>query len=327
MNLTLQRLVESRNEFTVVWLRFVQRFQKDTEAEIWIFEGKEDVDYYAQRIEQYYGTAIGDNVVLAGGKQNALKLRNELVADASFSSARVAFFIDADFDDPATLTGRDTYVTPCYSIENLYVSTDVFERYLTERLALYEDGDRAELQQVLSKIAAWRDHAVEAMLPFSALMKIGKSVPDHSAELCAFLRNRFHIDVVQISRAYGVPVHVKIDAVALAGAKMQGHPITSRDITAQIHDWLQSGKSPLDVSRGKFLLPLIADILAVALEDSNKKKERQLFSKRRHCGHQIRQSEFLSTVSRHARTPQCLIDFLKELGSRWKGDTPALATA
>ncbi len=82
-------------------------------------------------------------------------------------------FVDADFDENSELTElTDVYVTPCYSIENLYVAVIHCRRILSAEFNLtdcHEDADCydsviREFENILSRF-------VDLIVPFNALIR------------------------------------------------------------------------------------------------------------------------------------------------------------
>ncbi|PQA76365.1 DUF4435 domain-containing protein [Rhodoferax sp. TS-BS-61-7] len=318
--MTPEELLASKRDFSVVWLKFLQRFQNNPTQEVWIFEGKDDIDYYSPRIEMHYGTRPATNVIIAEGKKNSLQLRDTLSQDNTYEFCKAAFFVDLDFDDKSTLIGANTYLTPCYSIENFYFSVDVVDRFLTDRLQLFEVTDRTELARVIANVEAWHNSAVSVLLPYCALMALAKEQGDASKGLADFLRNQLFTKVVTLRRtAGGVEPVVMMDPMEIRDQLMSNWPVTLDDLQAQIDHWREIWGADLHkIIRGKFLIPCVGTMLSVLVEDSNKRKGNSLFSRRRPCSHQVRENEILGTLSRFADTPACLIRFLKDLSTRWQ---------
>lgn len=83
------------------------------------YEG-EDGKYYNQKIKNI----IGENIytIIVGNKNEVLKLWRRIKSDSVYSSVHKMFFVDRDMDDIPSDKDADLYITPCYSIENLYVN-------------------------------------------------------------------------------------------------------------------------------------------------------------------------------------------------------------
>ena len=62
--------------------------------------------------------------------------------NAIYSKAKTAYFLDKDFDGVDDHpNSSDVYITPCYSVENLYVTETVFKRILRSEFSLNEQAD------------------------------------------------------------------------------------------------------------------------------------------------------------------------------------------
>ena len=79
-------------------------------------EGK-DLPYYSIRVEAVSG--IQCCCIDSGGKKNVVSLCQLLKNKPEYSKYKTAYFVDRDYDDNSTLD-NSIYVTPCYSVENLY---------------------------------------------------------------------------------------------------------------------------------------------------------------------------------------------------------------
>lgn len=98
------------------------------------FEGK-DNPYYVSRIKRFTNDYYPIN---CGGKQAVLDVYSLITNKIEYVKYKVGFFIDRDFDDSVGEKTPPIFETPCYSIENLYVSKQVFKEILTNAFYLYE---------------------------------------------------------------------------------------------------------------------------------------------------------------------------------------------
>lgn len=312
-----------RSSFSVLWLRFVQKYQKSPTSEIWVFEGKDDIHFYSSRIERFYGGAPHRNSVIAEGKSNCLKLRTHIAADDKMRQARVAFFIDQDFDDPKSLAYENTYTTPTYAIENLYYSESCIERLLTEKLHLFDEADASELSNTLSKAIEWRDSVSILLAPYCAVLLLLKDKSEGERKLATFIKDRLIPDVVRIERGNGeISVHAIKQATELCAEHTPPVSITETEISNVVSKWCLEGHALFRTIRGKFLIPHLQATVSVIFEDATKKKDRNLFSKRRRCSFQPREAEILQQLAYFAETPDCLRVFLEGLKQKWSPTQP-----
>lgn len=311
-------LADSRNRFSVAWVKFLQKFQKDPMGELWIFEGKEDVEYYASRIEACFGSAPHKGTIIANGKGNALQLRDITSRNKIYEHAKIAYFVDADFDDPIQLQGIHTYVTPTYSIENLYLNECTVDGFLTEQLALYDEDDRKELASILKIFSRWRDNAAEILLAYCAILILAKTHEEAHRETINLIKDNIYKKVLSIKRTES---EVGLQEIIGANEVLRRHSpgkINQDQLESQLAAMKVGGDLSYKRIRGKFLLPILSASLSLFIEDTNRRREQKFFSRRRSCSHQIRDAELLSLLSRHARTPPCLTSFLKRLAIEWQ---------
>lgn len=115
----LDEMRESRGSSNVAFIEFTDHHD-DFEDYVFCFYEGEDGKYYNQKIKDI----IGENIITikAGNKTEVLKAWRKIKADNNYSNVKKCFFVDRDMDDIPEDKDDDLYITPCYSIENLYVS-------------------------------------------------------------------------------------------------------------------------------------------------------------------------------------------------------------
>lgn len=91
---------------------------------IFCFYEGEDGKYYDQRIKKILGNEI--ITIKSGNKENTLSVWRKIKNNPAYNSIRKMFFVDKDMDELPEDKDDDLYVTPCYSIENLYVCKESF---------------------------------------------------------------------------------------------------------------------------------------------------------------------------------------------------------
>jgi len=132
-----EELRQSRNKPQVAFTEFANATRKNPEHLFCFFEGKDNA-YYVSRIkrftENYYP-------VKCGGKQSVLDVYALITGKKEYRKYKFGFFIDRDFNTSIGAKTPPIYETPCYSIENLYVSISVFKEILTNEFHLSEVSD------------------------------------------------------------------------------------------------------------------------------------------------------------------------------------------
>ncbi|WP_439253910.1 DUF4435 domain-containing protein [Pseudomonas monteilii] len=114
-------LTNAASSAAVKFLEVTRAHSKKPQAAICIFEGN-DEKYYACRLSSILGqdSWVGINT---GGRNPVLELRKLILQHPVYKKCRFLCFIDKDYDDWLVNPDPDRiYITPCYSIENLYAS-------------------------------------------------------------------------------------------------------------------------------------------------------------------------------------------------------------
>ncbi len=141
----LDDIRKSKDKAQVAFQEFALSTRKFAEHLFCFFEGKDDV-YYVPRIKQ-----ITDKykIISCGGRDRVLKVHQLITNRPEYNDYKVAFFIDKDFNPPLAEQEVPIYETPCYSIENLYTSINVFREILLHEFRLSEIFDEGVIQTSL----------------------------------------------------------------------------------------------------------------------------------------------------------------------------------
>lgn len=134
----LSELRKSKEKHQVAFTEFASSTRNRSSHLFCFFEGK-DNDYYVPRIKRYTNDYYTIN---CNGREKVLKVYELIVAKTEYQKYKKAFFIDRDFNPPLSLTEPPIFETPCYSIENLYVSQSVFREILTNLFGLSATNDK-----------------------------------------------------------------------------------------------------------------------------------------------------------------------------------------
>jgi len=122
---------------SVQFVEFTRIHSKAEKLLICIFEGQ-DEKYYSLRLDSAIGSEKWRGVV-AYGRKNVIELELLLRNHPIYSTGRFCCFIDHDFHDNFLNPNPDRiYITPCYSIENLYVSRQSFVKILSAEFGITE---------------------------------------------------------------------------------------------------------------------------------------------------------------------------------------------
>lgn len=261
------------------------------------FEGK-DIQYYRSRLEQYLTEDFGH--IPCDGKSTVLELREEIKEHSDYKDELCLYFVDCDFDDNSDIHNQDdVYITPCYSIENLYIADRVFEKILSDEFGINPNDDKQFdlFSKILSEYKERKREFFQCIKEFNFyvyLIKINQA--DLSYNDIKIL-NLVRIEVDSVIKKYTCISEV-----------LKGIDLNNFDLSmAQTYF---SDKEPERHFRGKNNFHFLEKFLTKLQEDANKKNSRKIFPRKMSISYTTQ--NLLSSYSKYAETPQCLIDFLKK---------------
>ena len=266
------------------------------------FEGKDDFKYYCPRLSSINNDKEYKKYD-CNGKENVIKVHNMIVNQtASDNHIIKMFFVDRDFDDNS-LIDRGIYVTPTYSIENLFFTDVAIKNMIIGEMGLSEHSkeDEHDFNIAFKYMIDYRDNVIKDMLYGNACYSL------------------------QIRKAYekgcGKPNLLPIKKYD----KIKNISMFE-DIKSMIEDYIEVSeleikeecerltKDPIRLLRGKYLLEKMPKCINKIVEESNKgtKYSGHFFSKKRHMCLNVSESTLISDLSSYAETPECLISYIKE---------------
>lgn len=274
---------------------------------IFIIEGKNDPKFYSGIIGAYFGSAW--DFISAGGKSNVLNVRSMIRSNPTYASDKVAFLVDRDFDD--TEIDSDLYVTPTYSIENIYCQPSTFERILVGECGLsdYKITERDQIKKRLKeeyKKLQYKFHKSRNLLLLNALYLYSKKVVP---ELKIGADDITKIDIEIKERNLVVKATRK-----KRFAELIPHSKEIKNFLRKEPKWTKIASNPSTFLRGKqeiqFFREAISNIkdggffFAIAQEEFGVKVKLDNPSMADHV---------LSTTAQYVSPPRCLIDFMVKL--------------
>jgi hypothetical protein len=296
-------LIDARGSKVVKLLEFIKL--SDDSKTVIFFEG-EDEKYYSVRINSICPD-LQWNAITADGKSNVLALRDSIKNRTEYAGRKCLFFVDADFDDnSAILNQEDIYVTPCYSIENLYVSGAVLARVLSAEFKLSPlDGDVAIRDKIIYEFSRVSEEFNAKILSFNAWIRayrknsLTQELPKLNINNVSF-EKLFDIRLDSANQIYDdrkiselFPVHVDPESSHLAES-------LTHFSTLENSLWF----------RGKQQLDFFVAYLRKLQLDSNSRTAGYFFPERKKCTLSLT-GNALSELSQYASTPDCLHAFIR----------------
>ena len=110
---------------TIPFHRFELYTSKYGKECIYCFVEGHDLPYYSIRVEAIAG--IPCYCIDSGGKKNVIRLNNFLKRKEEYFKYKKLYMVDKDYDDNNGLD-ESIFVTPCYSVENLYHVDNIVDK-------------------------------------------------------------------------------------------------------------------------------------------------------------------------------------------------------
>jgi hypothetical protein len=269
------------------------------------FEGKDNA-YYVPRIKRFTNDYY---TIKCGNKDAVLSVYAIIVNKPEYRKYKLGFFIDRDFDKSIGSKTPPIFETPCYSIENLYVSLSVFKDILMNEFHLSEITDK-QLYNDLSDLYETRQkefHSAVLLLNawYSCLIdkknsegiKTGVSFRDLNLNECV------HINLHNVTQNYNIqslkdkfPNAIEIDEATL-NQKIELFKLLE-------HHKVFRGKYEMD-----FLLKIIKEMLLDSYKTKSVIKDKIRFSFG--DGSSLSQEQLLNIFEAYAETPYTLTEYIK----------------
>ena len=283
-----------------IFLSYTQT--KSSQKMFLFFEGTDDFKYYCPRIsilcnEKEYKKYD------CNGKQNVLRIYDMITNQTQKDSKTIKmFFVDKDFDDNSNID-NEIYVTPTYSIENLYFTDIAIKKMILAEMGLSEHSkyDQVDFMTAYNYIIGYRNKIIKDMLYGNACysLQIKKSLG------------------MGISKPNLTPIKRYDEIVKI---------LKPEDIESRIKGYIEISEAEIDTEyerlnsdsirliRGKYLFEKMPKCINKIVEESNKgvNHEGHLFSKKRCMRLNTSESSLISDLSNYADTPKCLSEYIQE---------------
>ncbi|MDR1383244.1 MAG: DUF4435 domain-containing protein [Planctomycetaceae bacterium] len=302
----LDELRQSRNKPQVAFNEFMLLVERYPDYLFCFFEGK-DNDYYVPRIKSVINNY---HPIKCGGKNAVLHVHQMIKEHSEYMKYKTGYFIDRDFDNPEETKSPPIFETPCYSIENLYVSIEVFKEILANSFFLSEVRDRELFAQLLNLYDERQKEFHNAVLLFNAWYAcLIEKKENEGCNPNVNLEENFPKGFISIT-LHGVISNYDIqkikkffpDATEVDETTLNRKIEYFKSITDQHYKF--RGKYELE-----FLLKMIKEILADSRKNHTIVRQKIQFSFGDGSG--LNQQQILTIFSPYAETPKTLKNYLK----------------
>lgn len=303
----VELLVQSRSSLSVKFLEFSRVVSKGREKIAVFFEG-EDEKYYSIRINNIRPD-INWHGINCGGKEKVLQMRLKIRSHQTYNSSCCMFFVDADFDDNSEFYKfSDTYITPCYSIENLYLSEGTFERILSAEFGLSEV---CESNSCFKKaVNLFKKSKSEYLFIVGAFNFLIREI--RIMEQKGVLTAKLNINNINFDNLIIVNLNSSVKCFD-ENNPSSIFPGLSADLKIDLSESENffSDLEPELVYRGKQHLEFMRIYISRLKKDRCKKVNREVFQKKGNVRLQLTKANSISELSQYADTPNCLKVFLE----------------
>lgn len=298
-------LRKSRDTYSSKLLEFLRATTKNPKTHILFFEGH-DSKYYGNRFNIIQPDLTWHGIS-CGGKENVIKLFTLITTHKHHAALNSLYFIDRDFDDLSELpTDERLYITPGYSVENLYVNERTFSRILKEEFNLSEhaEGDDSFNKCILAFKKAL-DSFTNAVAELNGWIILQRRHEKSHPGLGTANLNSINLNKhVSIGLDFAI---AKFDLTAIerpTNSIASFSSLQAHEAVDAIHQHERQARF-----RGKFQAYFLRVYLTKLIDDANSPSPK-LVSQKHPCPLTVSDKNLLSELSQHADTPQCLREFL-----------------
>jgi hypothetical protein len=269
------------------------------------FEG-EDEKYYSIRIN-----TMAPNLKWGGinaeGKKNVIKLRELIRNHPDYHDKSCMFIVDADFDDNTNICHlEDVYITPCYSIENLYTSEHTLRRILSAEFKITEHCENSEsFTKAIETFNSVKKDYHASLLFFNVWIRAYRK-NEQAATLEKLNINNVKFDQLADITLSGVTKKYNDKIVSSL------FPVGTDPEQTYIDESINYFKEndPETKFRGKQQLEFFRIFLEKLKIDAGSKSGRIVFKQKIKVPLNLTKSNCLSELSNYADTPDCFVSFV-----------------
>ncbi|MBF4469955.1 DUF4435 domain-containing protein [Flavobacterium sp. HJJ] len=300
MSLSVEQLRNSTTRSVVAYTEFMNSTGKLPNHLFCFFEGK-DNSYYVPRIKKHTNDF---HPIKCGGRSKVLEIHDLIKNQDVYKRYKKAFFIDKDFNEALPLQDPIIYETPCYSIENLYVSEGVFKQILSNEFHLSETTNVLH-EKYLNLFKDRQNEFHRTVLMFNAWYACMISIRNKESILTGVqLEDKLPKGLIKISIDEVIQNYVFQDLNDIFPNATQ---ISQGDLDNKILEFEDCDASK--TFRGKYEMEFLIKFIDCMLINSKENKESLKFS----FGSPLTNQQAISIFSAYAETPVCLDDYIKEV--------------
>lgn len=293
---------DSRKKAQVAFVEFMLHTRQKKDFLFCFFEGERSTDnpYYIPRIKRHVELYHPIN---CGGRERVLKVYELIRNHSEYDDYKKAFFIDRDFNEALQL--NSIFETTCYSIENFYVSKNVFEEIIINSFQLSNEDFATCLTLFSLRQTEFHECTLLFNAWYSCLIDIrNKTGTQTGVNLSEKLPKgflNFTLDEITSNYSFETILDTFPDA-----------PFVSNEI---LEKKIEHFKTVIhhEVFRGKFELSFVLTFLSLIIRDSNQEKKYFKNKIKFIFGDSISNDQAINVFSAYAETPSSLNEYVASI--------------
>lgn len=299
--LYIETLRKSREKSQVAYQEFVLHTGKGKDGLFCFFEGN-DNGYYVPRIKRFT-----DNYhpIKCGGRDKVLEVYRLINNHSEYDKYKKVFFIDRDFNEPLPPHNPPIFETPCYSIENFYVSVDVFQEILKNELHLSEVSEAFQVCMTLFRERQKQFHQATSLFNawYACLIEIKNQTGNQTG---VNLDDKLPKDFIDFTLDSVVQ---KYDVETIKQKFPKALEVSEDVLNTKLAEFTNCDQCK--VFRGKYEMQFVVTIIELILQDSSKAQKYIQAKINFTFGEKLSNEQAISIFSVYAETPETLKDYLK----------------
>lgn len=290
-------LSKLESTLTVPFQRFVLLTNSYGTNRLYCFVEGHDLPYYSIRIEAISG--ITCSCIDSGGKKNVIAVNDFIRQRNDYSNYKILYMVDHDYDDNSNIHSS-IYVTPCYSVENLYRVDNIIEKLFgllpgdSNYLAIksFIDEKRNEFISDISTFCAWyycvkkKERDTSIINKINLEENIDSSYLEYNNDENGFSITS-HYSLTQLNSDFGTSI--------------------SQD---ELSDGLKYINHDINHIRGKYIFQFIEKLITFFNSDSSKKGPHRFIKSPLSIN--VDRKKLMTTINVIAVTPKCLIEYVNK---------------
>lgn len=270
------------------------------------YEGKDDFKFYPNKIQQILlqnGNEKGIYSKGCGCKENVIDIYSKLLFDSIDIIENSLFFVDRDFDENDGL-GENIYITPTYSIENLYAEEYTFDMFVNVNCYINRRSVGKDFEDYEFLKYYYKSNLLEKLNEI-LLINAWYSLQIKNKDLAQPVSLK---KLQQLSKIKNSTQKNKLSEVDLQDLENLTDNYKEVSIFSLQEEMNYLRSDILSKLRGKHVEEIIVDIYKKIVDECNNPTNFPI--ENRNIPLQIGKKNFKSVLMGYTRIPQCLIEYV-----------------